>query len=277
MLYEVYLDVLFFWNFLLDFLILHQTGLLDTKRRKVSVKKLGRKLLASGIGAMGSILITLLYGLPVFVKFFFSVVVLSFLMVKIGFREKRYRRSPGQFLRQYLIFFGDTLLLGGLVLFLQYQLHLTTFFAVILAGGLTESGICFYIHCRKKQSNLYEVGISYLGTNVFVKALYDTGNRLVCPWNGKPVHIVDAACLPDGEALLGRTEGENLSEGFFYVPFSSVGKEEGLLKATEAGVLRINGEEGELIIRKPIIALGEPSLFVGRPYQMILNCSVFEK
>ncbi len=107
--YQVYLDVLFFWNFCLDCLIIHQTGLLlkaNSGKRQVL-----RTVLAGAVGAAGSCLVTLLYGLPLFLKLFLTIPLLSVLMVWIGFFGGRVSMKKRRFVRQYLTFLGNTLLL----------------------------------------------------------------------------------------------------------------------------------------------------------------------
>ncbi len=93
------------------------------------------------------------------------------------------------------------------------------------------------------------------------------------------MHVIDEACLfKEGAYGSGQKEenGKELTEGFFYIPFSSVGKEGGIMKATQAESLKVFREEGELLFEKPIIALGASSLFLGRPYRMILHSSIAE-
>ncbi len=265
--YQVYLDVLFFWNFLLDILILHQAGLLLGKRREHWKKAIIRNVIAGGTGAFGSCLVTLGYGLPFFLKIVLTIPGLSCVMVWIGFPRAKGREGRRQFFRQYLTFLGDALLLEGLVVFLQYRFSFSAAMAILLAGGIMEGGIFLYQRLRGGQSHLHDVCLCIGGQSFCMKGLYDTGNHLACPWNGKAAHILDESCL---EAL-------SLEGGFFYIPFSSVGKEGGILKAVQADSLRIVWEEGEIFIEKPIVALGAASLFSGRPYRMILHSSVAEQ
>lgn len=285
--YQIYLDVLFFWNFLLDVLMLHQTGLLLFAGTGSSKKSIGRILLGGGIGAAGSCLVTLGLGLPIFLKVILTIPGLSCLMVWVGFSRGRGRPGRRLFVRQYLTLLGDSLLLEGLVVFLQYRFMLNTFRAVLLAGGLTEGGILLYRLLKARKNHVYDVCLSYDGRPIYIKGFYDTGNHLACPWNQKAVHIVDESCLfqshsdekrrnPKGEEQ--KEQGkEELREGFFYIPFSSVGKEGGLMKAVQADWLKIFREEGELFIERPVVALGAASLFYGRPYRMILHSSVAEQ
>lgn len=284
--YQVYLDVLFFWNFFLDVLMLHQTCLILNAGGRRKKESIARILLAGGIGAAGSCLVTLGLGLPIFLKVILTIPGLSCLMVWAGLPRGRGRLGRRLFIRQYLTLLGDSLLLEGLVIFLQYRFLLSTFPAVVLAGGLTEAGILLYRRARKERTHLYDVCVSYEGCPVFIKGFYDTGNHLVCPWNQKAVHIIDESCLipsfsdekgRKSEEEPGGTEKEGLKEGFFYIPFSSVGKEGGIMKAVQADWIKIFREEGELLIEKPVVAFGAASLFYRRPYRMILHSSVGER
>lgn len=283
--YQVYLDVLFFWNLTLDCLILHQTGLLLGRTGGTGKRYILRIAIAGAVGAVGSCLVTVCYRLPFFMKLVLTIPGLSCLMVWIGFTRAKGRAGVRLFVRQYLTFLGNALLLGGLVVFFQYRFSLSTLWAVLLAGGLTEIGIRLY-HCLKaRQNHLYDVCLYYGGRSIRIKGFYDTGNHLICPWNQKAVHIMDEACLSEEVPVResqkepeepGRQKKEELTEGFFYIPFSSVGKEGGIIKAAQAESLKVFREEGELLIEKPIVALGASSLFSGRPYQMILHSSIAE-
>lgn len=269
--YQVYLDVLFFWNFCLDCLILHQSELLFYAGQEKRKKRLLRKIAAAFVGAAGSVAITLFYRLPFFLKFILTIPGLSLLMVWIGFERGSGKMGKKLFFRQYLTFLGTTLLLGGLILFLQYRFHCNTFFAILSGGSLTEAGSRMYRYLKVRRSHLYDVCLCYGGRQIRIRGFYDTGNHLICPWNQKPVHVMDEAYLRKGSV-----ETKELSEGFFYIPFSSVGKEEGILKATQADSLTVFREEGEILIEKPIVAFGASSLFEGRPYRMILHSCVME-
>lgn len=284
--YQIYLDVLFFWNFLLDVLMLHQTGLLLKAGGGSRKKNIGKIVMAGGIGAAGSCLVTLGLGLPIFLKVILTIPGLSCLMVWVGFSRGKGKPGRRLFVRQYLTLLGDSLLLEGLVVFLQYRFFLNTFWAVLLAGSLTEGGIFLYRGLKARKNHVYDVCLSYDGRPIYIKGFYDTGNHLVCPWNQKAVHIIDEACLAESfsDEKGGKTEGEEESrkkeefkEGFFYIPFSSVGKEGGIMKAAQADWLKIFREEGELLVEKPVVAFGAASLFYGRPYRMILHSSVAER
>ena len=281
--YQVYLDVLFFWNLILDCLILHQTGLILKRNREKGKRQTLQIIVAGIVGAIGSCLVTICYFFPLFLKLVLTIPGLSCLMVWIGFPRAKGSAGRRLFVRQYLTFLGNSLLLGGLVVFLQYRFSLGTFWAVALAGSLTEGGIRLYRGFKTRQNHLYDVCLYYGGRPINIKGFYDTGNHLICPWNQKAVHIIDEACLgeeiPVGERQEeekepGSQKKEELAEGFFYIPFSSVGKEGGIIKAAQAESLKVFRDEGELLIEKPIVALGASSLFHGRPYQMILHSSI---
>ncbi len=269
MYYQVYLDVLFFMNFCLDFLLLH-----FTKSVLRAPKSLGRSCLGGGLGALGNCLLALAAAWPFWLKVLLSVPGLSLLIVWAGFPRSR----AGIFWKRYLTFLGMTFLLGGLVLALQYQMHLKTGWALAAGGAAVWAGIRLFDLFRRQKTNLYEVCLCYKGKQIFLKGLYDTGNHLVCPWNGKGVHVVDEACMrayikgEDGEEAV--KNGEKAQAGFFYIPFSSVGKEGGIIKAIQAEELKVFREEGELFFEKPILALGKPSLFAGKEYHVILHSEI---
>lgn len=272
--YRIYLDVLFFWNFVLDSLILIQTQQLFSSGRQALRTTWAGRLAAAASGGLGSCFLTVLYGLPFFLKVLLFFPGLSLWMVWIGFRKSR-KGGKKQFWKQYFVFLGDTFLLGGLVLFLQYRFRLSTAPSVAFAACLSEAGILISRRLRWEKTHIYPVCLTYQGRQIQTQGFYDTGNHLVCPWNQKGVHVVNEACLWEGSTKDGcQASVPELAEGFFYVPFSSVGKEGGLLKATQADVLQVFFEEGELRIEKPIVALGAASLFCGQPYEILLHSGI---
>ncbi len=266
MYYQVYLDVLFLMNFCMDFLVIH-----FTKSLLKLPKTFGRTCLGSLLGAVGSCLLTLGYGLPFWLKLALSIPGLSLLMVKAAFPKCKAKA----FWKRYLVFLGMTFILGGLIVFLQYKIHLRTVLSLALGGGVLWLGIGAWNRFQARKTNLYRVCLYEKGEEIFIQGLYDTGNHLVCPWNGKEAHVVDEASIMP---ILKKTEtGEELPEGFFYIPFSSVGKEGGMLKAKQIEGLKVFREEGELFFEKPILALGKPSLFDGKPYHIILHSETFDQ
>jgi stage II sporulation protein GA (sporulation sigma-E factor processing peptidase) len=105
------------------------------------------------------------------------------------------------------------------------------------------------------------VTVGYQGKTVTVRALRDTGNQLKDPLTGKCVSILSA-----------RTAEPFLEAGakLYYIPFRTIGKENGLLPGFVADYMKIGQEQEYRQIERPVIALSpEPVNREGR-YEMIL-------
>lgn len=147
---------------------------------------------------------------------------------------------------------------------------------------LTELGIRVYTRTEKKADSRVKVWLYANGKCQEGTALLDTGNSLRDPWNKKPVSIGEIQLL---EAVTGkktceqllafwegkRIEGEfgNLSPHF--IPFASLGCENGLALAVTMDYLYLESGEIQKVITRPVIAFSrEKSSFSG-DYQLILH------
>ncbi len=95
------------------------------------------------------------------------------------------------------------------------------------------------------------------------KGFFDTGNLLVDPIVGKPVHIIKK------EMLQGQVEQGQLLVRM--IPFHSLGRDHGLLEAVTIEGMYIFREDQPLYLEKPILGLAEENLFQDDRCQVILN------
>ncbi len=97
-----------------------------------------------------------------------------------------------------------------------------------------------------------KIKLRHLGKTVELKALIDTGNMLRDPLSGKKVLIAEAQKLtPLFEFDLkgiSPVEPDGLPKGFRLIPFSSIGKESGLLAAFVPDVIEVENSEQKDII-----------------------------
>lgn len=263
MYYQVYLDVLFLVNFLMDFYMIFYV-----KRVMKISYTWKRTFLGAVAGAVLSCLTVFMYGVPFICKMLFSYVGIPVVMVWLGFPVVNRR---GKF-KRYLALTACSFFLGGLTFFLQYKWSLS--YIKSLGFTIVISFIILEILRKIKQcrGNVFEVKLLVAGETIRLKGLYDTGNSLVCPWNGKEVHVADEAFF---EAYLKAENGKGkLPE--FQIPFSSVGKNKGLLKAVQISAMTIEGDDGIVAVKSnPLIGLGSKELFEKKPYQIILHSRSF--
>lgn len=238
----IYIDVLFLINFIINICIIVCTG---------SVLRLPcrhmRVCAAAAVGALYSCLIFIgdfgaLTSAAMRIAFALLIVMTAFGICKLR-----------QLIKRSLVFFGLTVALGICTLALLYFTNMG-----IRLGGVVKNGVFYFnipiwfmlISCavsyiaiillqkifKKSAARSYaRITLNHLGKTVELKALVDTGNMLSDPFTGRKVLIAEAGAVSplfDFDTEKTFNEGfENLPEGFRLIPFSSIGKENGLLAA----------------------------------------------
>lgn len=214
--YELYVDSLFFLNFIMNLYLL-----LLVDRSTLRSAPRGRLVAGAAAGAACTLLPFLAAG-PVLLKLTAGIVVGAVGMLCITFPV----RGFGMFLklleRLVLYSFG----MGGAMLFLIRLLPGLRRVMVSVPGILVMGGLFFPLYQRLKDE-LYTGGslcralLSKGGRTVETVALVDSGNSLIEPVSGKPVCVVGRELFDD---LWGGAETL-----FRAIPYHSIGKRRGIL------------------------------------------------
>ncbi len=256
MYYELYIDVLFLENLILDYLLLclvrRILGCFTTKRRI---------WLAAFLGSASFCVLCWFSLLGTAPGMLISHLGLSVLMVKLAYRIRGYR----PLLQAVAMLYLCSLLLGGIVIWMQEQLgdHSAPFWVLAALGlVLLNLGMRMLFTFRRKRAVLCQAVLLYRGSCRKLTGLWDTGNRLYDPLHQKPVSVVEKRMLEpeiDQEELL------------FPIPFHSVGKADGMLQAVMADYLTIEMEGKTYLIERPVLGLTEEPLSGDGSYNLILN------
>lgn len=115
----------------------------------------------------------------------------------------------------------------------------------------------------KQKRSICTVTLESAGTQITLKALLDTGNRLIEPISGKPVCIVE-------EEVLARLTLEN-ALFFRAIPFRSVGCERGMLYGVQIPKIRIEHETNTYVVNDIVCAGIGNKLSAKNEYQMIVH------
>lgn len=259
MYYELYIDVLFLENFMMDSLLL-----LAVNRVMRCSRSYGRIFLG---GALGSVLTCLVIAVPfpAVLKLVFFHIVINSLMITAGLRI----RSAVQFIKAFLLLYFTAFVSGGILQALRpYLRYAGLFYASAVA--------CFFIFSKlwktvsvmfRKDRDIMEVAVYTEQGKYLMRALLDTGNVLSDPVTGAPVSILD----PDSAGKMFGSEDQ--MPGFRYIPYRCVGGES-IMKVFRAEKMCVRGEE-ELWVKSPLLGIGESSLCEDGSYQMILNPDIF--
>lgn len=275
---EVYIDVIFLMNFLMDYILLGLIG-----RFFYLSKKRIRYVIASAAGALFS---SIVFVLPWEIGNAAGILMHGFcgiLMLRIGLGIRRSGLLMQTMVCLYLVAF----LFGGFVEAVFGNGTYTPVAFLILAFGfdLLLSGLHLASDCfRTRMRNLYSVTLIYGRKKCDACGFYDTGNLLCDPLTGKPVSVLSADLLPallspkileDLKYIMGNPgELENtdlLQLKPHFLSFHSVGEKEGLLVAITLDELRIHTPMEERCIAKPVFALHMGPSALGNEYEVLLN------
>ncbi|MGI6006815.1 MAG: sigma-E processing peptidase SpoIIGA [Ruminococcus sp.] len=262
MYYEIFIDVFFVTNMVMDYFLLR----LVNRFLKCSATHV-RSLAGGAFGAF-ALSVSVAMGLLQwrFLNTILVHVVINTIMVKFGCKIKDWHKLLQGLLLLYLASF----LTGGVLSVMRRYFSrpgLWGFLFLAATGYLIiTAAVLVYARLKGKGTNLYEV-VLYAGANCRkVTGFCDTGNRLRDTLTGKPVSVVKGGELKE---LLG--EGDLRPRQPHYIPFRSLGCKDGVLLAVTLDSLTIkNGSESRTVIR-PVVALAKEGAAFMEDCQMILN------
>lgn len=261
MYYEIFIDVFFLINMVLDYFLLR----IVNRFLKCSATRF-RSFLGSILGALGVCLIIIWPGKNIILNTILVHVVINTIMVKFGCKIKNWRTL----VQGILLLYAASFLCGGaLMLLRQYTgpVGLKAFlFLSAISYLMITAGIQVYTYLKRRVSHIYDVVLYADGKYKEVKGLYDTGNRLKDPFSRKPVSIVDGSVARE---LFPSDAIEEFRP--HYIPFKSVGCDHGVILTVTLSSMCLKGEGAELVIDHPVIALAQDSSSFSGDYQMILN------
>ncbi len=248
---QVYAELVFLINFLVDFLLLYGTDLLSgfpaSVRRAVRGAALGGvyafACLLPGFSFLGNGLWRLI-----------SFGIVAFLAFGTG-------RSA---LRRGILFFLLSMALGGIAMGLGSG---TVWTLVLAAAGLWL--ICLVGFGGREPGKQYlEVSITHQGRQIHMTALADTGNTLKDPISGLPVLVADAKAA---RQLLGLAEKQladpmqtlarGTVPGLRLIPYHAVGTPGGFLLGFRPDKLLCNGKQVDMVVAFAPHLIGENQAF----------------
>lgn len=258
MYYELYLDMFFLENFMIDSVLLFAVNRVLKKGESTVRIILG--------GAVGSILTCILVLMPLASGYLImmSGIVISFIMILLAFGKMKLQ----SFLKTCFLLYGVAVIAGGTVMvFRSWIRYAAVFYAAFLLGYLIflklwEIAGIF----QKNREKMLRVTIYTKNKVLDVTALWDTGNELMDPYSGTPVNVIDPVIakkwFPEPEA----------ERGFHMIPFRCAGGE-AVMKVFRIDRLCIHAEEDRWIYN-PVVGIGKETLSVKHEFEMILNPSI---
>ena len=219
MYYELYIDVLFLVNFMMDYILL----LLARKMLKCTATH-GNVFM----GAMtGSFLTCLIIVLPIshaILKFILFHTVVNTAMIRFGLRIKDMRNT----IKALFTLYAGGFLLGGVMEHLsQYAKIGSVFLFVAVAAYYVVTWIWNFFGLYAEGKRYRCRAELYIGEKRYsISGIIDTGNCLHDPITNEPVSILDKKTAV-------KFLGDEKAEKVRYVPYQSIGKQGGLLPVFE--------------------------------------------
>ena len=274
MYYELYIDVYFLINLVMDYLLL----LLVRSILKGSATHL-RMLLGGLFGAAGACGLLFLPASFLMGKVILTYGILPVCMVKIGLQLK----GKKQMVKGTALFYLVSFLTGGVYQWLYEHISSKTGFRTFLffsaaSYALIQTGMGFY-----------PVVLFWKGKCCHTKGLLDTGNSLKDPVRNKPVCIIEYDALSELMTTEMRRQVEDMLKlhvsetqeyepggNFYYIPYHAVGKTNGLLPGCSIDYLRIDLDGEARIVKKPVLGICAEQVSSQKRYQMILHPQLLE-
>lgn len=292
----IYLDVVFIENIIMNYIILYGTAIIA----KV-IPKHTRLIIASTIGALYAILAYMSI-LKVYSCFILKI-ILSIIIIYIAFNPQNVKKL----LKQLLLFYLTSFVFGGAAFFLIYivkpqdiimrnGVYVGTYPLKIAFLGATLGFIIIILSFKiiktklSKNSLFCNVKINLNNKQIETVAMIDTGNLLKDPISNTPVIVVEHSLLYDilPKQILNNLENilggdlenipEDIKEKYIsklkVIPFSSLGKQNGMLLGIKADEINIESEDEELTKDNVIIGIYDKSLTKKGEYRALVGINI---
>lgn len=293
---EIYLDILLLENLVINYLILYVTA--KFSRLRVSTLRL---FAGAIVGALYVVFIIIQPGVEVYYTAF-AKILLSFFIIAITFSP----RKVLSFLKTLVIFYISTFIFAGAALAFLYFNQQGGFVknGIIYVFGQSKGSLMFFgiatvgiivkifmevIQSRiTREKLLVPVSITFDNRAIAFPALVDTGNSLKDPLTNIPVVVVEFKALEELlpseiKDIFENSKEDDLScvtatiatsrwfSRFRLIPFSSLGKENGMLIGFKPDFIQIGEEDQRRDVKNVIVGIYNRSLSGNDMYKALLG------
>lgn len=293
----IYLDIVILENICMNFIILFATGIIN--KTKIKYGKIFFASLLGGVYAVVAYMNILEIYSNIVVK-----ILLSICMVYIAFKSEKIKIL----FRQLLIFYLTSFTFGGVSFALLYFVKPQDIFMrngvytgtypikIVLISGIIGFAVLIVafkvIKGRINKNNMYcQIKINLFENYKTVKAVIDTGNFLKDPITGVPVIVVEKEALTgflnkeiidNVEKIINGNTNEQIdistySSRIRLIPFSSLGRKNGLLLGISVDSVEIEIEDMTRKIENAIIGIYNEVLSSTKKYNALVGLELIEK
>lgn len=289
----IYIDVIFLENLIMNSIILYATAII----LKIKPKTI-RVIASSAIGSIYAI-ITYVTGIQIYTSLILKA-ILAIIMVYVAFNPQSIKKMW----KQVLIFYFTSFVFGGVTLYLIYYIKPQEVFMkngvfvgeyilkVIMLGAIVAFAVIKIslkiIKTKINPKDMYcKIKIKLNEKTVETKAMIDTGNLAKEPITNTPVVIVESTLLEDilPRQILNNLEkilcgdlsqiSEEMQEKYVSelrcIPFSSLGKQNGMLLGIRADEIQIETEDEKKTSNNVIIGIYDKSLTKRGEYRALIG------
>lgn len=292
----IYIDVIIIENLIMNYIILYATGLIS--KNKISYIRI---FLASSIGAIYAITEYMLK-----IGVYSNIIVktlLAIIMVVVAFCPQNVKKLC----KQLVLFYLTTFTFGGVATYLIYVLKpqniiikngmfvgsyvlKVIFIGAIVGTIILITAFKFAKNKITKKDMFCKVKIALNGKELILNAMVDTGNLLKEPITGSSVVVVERTSLYDilPKEILNNTESilcgdfTNISDEIKneyitklkIIPFSSLGKQNGMLIGIKPEKLEVINEQTEEK-NNAIIGIYNKSLTKHGEYKALIGMDLY--
>ena len=292
----VYIDVVFLENLILNVIILYATSLIA----KINLKII-RTLISASIGSIYAIMYYI-FQIGLYSNIIFKF-VLSVIMIYVAFNPKEFKTL----LKVLILFYLTSFVFGGASLSVIYLVNaqriniqngmiigkytMNTIFTGIIIAFIVIVIAFKIIKSKISKNDLFcDIRFKINNKEIKTKAMLDTGNLLKEPITNIPVVVVEHKLLYDVipneildniENILGgdledisdKVKSDYISK-LKVIPFTSLGKQNGILLGIKADELIVEEMNSEKKIDKVIIGIYNKELSKKRTYSALIGIDV---
>lgn len=292
----VYIDVVFLENLILNVIILYATSLIAKMNLKII-----RTLISASIGSIYAIMYYI-FQIGLYSNIIFKF-ILSVIMIYVAFNPKEFKTL----LKVLILFYLTSFVFGGASLSVIYLVNaqriniqngmiigkytmntiltgiIIAFIVIVIAFKIIKSKI-------SKNDLFCDIRFKINNKEIKTKAMLDTGNLLKEPITNIPVVVVEHKLLYDVipneildniENILGgdledisdEVKSDYISK-LKVIPFTSLGKQNGILLGIKADELIVEEMNSEKKIDKVIIGIYNKELSKKRTYSALIGIDV---
>ena len=292
----VYIDVVFLENLILNVIILYATSLIAKMNLKII-----RTLISASIGSIYAIMYYI-FQIGLYSNIIFKF-VLSVIMIYVAFNPKEFKTL----LKVLILYYLTSFVFGGASLSVIYLVNaqriniqngmiigkytmntiltgiIIAFIVIVIAFKIIKSKI-------SKNDLFCDIRFKINNKEIKTKAMLDTGNLLKEPITNIPVVVAEHKLLYDviPNEILDNIENilggdlENISDEvkndyiskLKVIPFTSLGKQNGILLGIKADELIVEEMNSEKKIDKVIIGIYNKELSKKRTYSALIGIDV---